>query len=314
MTTGMTIGVNEFRSVARMTELIAQLPAVATLDWADRAAGAMLPMGGRLRVCLMVARVEASGGLTQLETVGVAAAKSVEDDAAELTIRSRSERIDGIGIPAPAAGHVIAGRAADLLGAGWRESGPGRIWTQLHAADVLIGAIGIGRPEDARAVVIHAARVDQPEVPAVPFTAAQADMLRAISEPLARRTLLALGDDRNASTRWLTAREQEVLEKLTLGMSVREIAEAIGRSPHTVHDHVKSLHRKLNATSRGELVARALGYIDAQGRTAEAKAPLGDRAKTEVEQAVRDEQGTTPGGSFGPQLPVRQTARRLNVD
>jgi hypothetical protein len=27
-----------------------------------------------------------------------------------------------------------------------------------------------------------------------------------------------------------------------------------------VHDHVKSLHRKLDASSRGELVARALGH------------------------------------------------------
>ncbi|MEL6741849.1 MAG: helix-turn-helix transcriptional regulator, partial [Planctomycetota bacterium] len=122
-------------------------------------------------------------------------------------------------------------------------------------------------------------------------------------------TRLALGDDRNSSTRWLTAREQEVLEKLTLGMSVREIAETIGRSPHTVHDHVKSLHRKLNATSRGELVARALGYIDAQGRTAEAKAPLGDRAKSEVERAVREGE---PAGAT-PVVPARQTARRLNA-
>jgi len=70
--------------------------------------------------------------------------------------------------------------------------------------------------------------------------------------------VLALGDD--GDTKWLTQREQIVLEQLTLGLSVRQIADELGRSPHTVHDHVKSLHRKLNASSRGELVARALGH------------------------------------------------------
>ncbi|MFI4898124.1 MAG: response regulator transcription factor, partial [Phycisphaerales bacterium JB059] len=58
---------------------------------------------------------------------------------------------------------------------------------------------------------------------------------------------------------WLTNREQVVLEELILGRSVREIAETMHRSPHTVHDHVKSLHRKLGASSRGALIAHALG-------------------------------------------------------
>lgn len=61
------------------------------------------------------------------------------------------------------------------------------------------------------------------------------------------------------SFNWLTQREQTILDHLVLGKSVRVIAEHIGRSPHTVHDHVKNLHRKLNATSRGQLIARALG-------------------------------------------------------
>ena len=43
---------------------------------------------------------------------------------------------------------------------------------------------------------------------------------------------------------------------------MREIADALERSPHTVHDHVKSLHRKLNASSRGELIARTLGHVN----------------------------------------------------
>ena len=60
---------------------------------------------------------------------------------------------------------------------------------------------------------------------------------------------------------WLTAREQEVLDHLALGRSVREIAAVLQRSPHTVHDHVKSLHRKLGANTRGGLIPRAIGLI-----------------------------------------------------
>jgi DNA-binding CsgD family transcriptional regulator len=65
-----------------------------------------------------------------------------------------------------------------------------------------------------------------------------------------------------SSISWLTQREQAILDQLILGHSVREIADSIDRSPHTVHDHVKSLHKKLNASSRGELIAKALGYRD----------------------------------------------------
>jgi DNA-binding CsgD family transcriptional regulator len=66
----------------------------------------------------------------------------------------------------------------------------------------------------------------------------------------------------NGTINWLTQREQTILDQLILGYSVREIAEEVNRSPHTVHDHVKNLHKKLNATSRGQLIAKALGHED----------------------------------------------------
>lgn len=66
---------------------------------------------------------------------------------------------------------------------------------------------------------------------------------------------------RIGEVQWLTPREQDVLELLVEGKSVREISDELSRSPHTVHDYVKSLHRKLGASSRGELVARVLGHV-----------------------------------------------------
>lgn len=59
--------------------------------------------------------------------------------------------------------------------------------------------------------------------------------------------------------RWLTKREAEVLDQLVLGYSIREIADILKLSHHTVQDHVKHLHTKLEASNRGEVVARALG-------------------------------------------------------
>jgi len=71
---------------------------------------------------------------------------------------------------------------------------------------------------------------------------------------------------RDGQIRWLTRRESEVLEQLTLGYSIREIAELLGLSHHTVQDHVKHLHTKVEANNRGELVARALGRRSPDGR------------------------------------------------
>ena len=86
-------------------------------------------------------------------------------------------------------------------------------------------------------------------------------MLWTSTAHIAERAAIAIGGQRSTRGRWISEREREVLDLLVLGLSVRQIAEELGRSTHTVHDHVKSLHRKLRANSRGELVARALGHL-----------------------------------------------------
>lgn len=71
----------------------------------------------------------------------------------------------------------------------------------------------------------------------------------------------------NGVIRWLTRREAEVLDQLVLGYSIREIAEILTLSHHTVQDHVKHLHTKLEAGNRGEVVARALGKRETVPKT-----------------------------------------------
>ncbi|MFI4917409.1 MAG: LuxR C-terminal-related transcriptional regulator [Phycisphaerales bacterium JB060] len=70
------------------------------------------------------------------------------------------------------------------------------------------------------------------------------------------------GREGDAPRSWLTAREMIVLEKLIDGGSVAEIAQQLGRSRYTVHDQVKSLHRKLGVRTRAALVCCATRGVD----------------------------------------------------
>jgi DNA-binding CsgD family transcriptional regulator len=52
----------------------------------------------------------------------------------------------------------------------------------------------------------------------------------------------------------LTRTECQVLGYLRLAATEREISKQVHRSPHTVHVHVKNIYRKLNVSSRGQLL------------------------------------------------------------
>ena len=82
--------------------------------------------------------------------------------------------------------------------------------------------------------------------------------LPIFTRSIARRAQRAFGA---ATPQVLTRREAEVLMLLTRGLTVQRIASRLDRSPHTIHDYVKTLHRKLGASSRGELVSRVLGGL-----------------------------------------------------
>jgi DNA-binding NarL/FixJ family response regulator len=62
----------------------------------------------------------------------------------------------------------------------------------------------------------------------------------------------------------LTPREQQILELISEGMTMRQVATRLGISPRTVETHVAKLYRKLAVRTRVQAVARAasLGLID----------------------------------------------------
>ncbi|MFN0318083.1 MAG: response regulator transcription factor [Burkholderiales bacterium] len=144
-------------------------------------------------------------------------------------------------------------------GPGWRQGPIGRRWDGFQPSAVLIGAAALGPNPAGRSIMVELGTTSA-------AASLDAAVLEGVLPLIARRCVLAIGSDPSDGGQWRTVREQVILKHLLLGKSVREIAEELGRSPHTVHDHVKSLHKKLDANSRGELVARALGHVEMPGR------------------------------------------------
>lgn len=55
--------------------------------------------------------------------------------------------------------------------------------------------------------------------------------------------------------RRLTETQQKIFYLMLEDLSEREIGERVGRSPHTIHDHVKAIYSTLGTSSRTELLA-----------------------------------------------------------
>ena len=51
---------------------------------------------------------------------------------------------------------------------------------------------------------------------------------------------------------------KETLQHLLAGDSEKEVAAKLNLSPHTVHIHVKKLYKRLDVSSRAELMAKCL--------------------------------------------------------
>lgn len=254
MTIDNGVRIEHLGRTAEIVALTANLPAVATNDWCMRAAEAISRIRSGAIGFAMVASTNDKGFIHEIEASG-----AYGRDMHDAPVIADAIRMEGSGSldwwlenggDGPIASLL---RAQPVLDSFW-NSPSGRRWWRLGASDLIVGFAPIGPRSLNRYFIAEVGALRNNE-----FTRADAAVLRAVLGPIGARAELAFGQRPVCPNARITAREQEVLLLLTHGHSVKDIAEKLGRSPHTVHDHVKSLHRKLNASSRGELVARALG-------------------------------------------------------
>ncbi|MFT3686918.1 MAG: helix-turn-helix transcriptional regulator [Phycisphaerales bacterium] len=176
----------------------------------------------------------------------------------------------------PITPQTLATTTASIAGLRRTESPVWKRWSAAGAVgEIVTGVVAVPGSGESRVVLVEIAcpTTDDPEAGRNDASVACA-VLEGVLPLLASKVAAAfVTADR---TQWLTPREEEVLWHLLAGEKVPDIAAALGRSAYTVHDHVKSLHRKLGASSRGELVSRALGHIGPRERTR----PAADGAAT----------------------------------
>ncbi len=267
-----------------ITESLGHLPGVATTDWADRAARSLARVVGRGSASVLIGSLDARGFLIQVELAG--AGRS--DDAwpvdahpgiggALTGVESASQGPDGLDelrrgyrvgewvgwSLGPITPQTLATTTASLAGLRRAESPVWKRWASTgggEVGEIVAGVVAVPGSGESRVVLAEIACPATADAEQCLLESSMASaVLEAVLPMLASKVAAAfITADRS---QWLTPREEEVLWHLLAGEKVPDIAVALGRSVYTVHDHVKSLHRKLGASNRGELVSRALGHI-----------------------------------------------------
>ena len=125
--------------------------------------------------------------------------------------------------PLPSSGLSVAGRAREPEA----EAGPAYARVQAQSGGWFS---------------LHASRLDDAPSPRLAVTVAPAR-----SAEIAPLIVDAYG---------LTARERQVLQLITRGLSTNEVAATLWVTPYTVQDHLKSIFEKTGARSRRELIGR----------------------------------------------------------
>ncbi len=255
------------------------LPGVATQDWCDAAACTLLPLRPDALVVVTIAAeqpheraggiraattIEATGGVMQQQGVVKSLPRMHGDGTGALGWSLAEGWMAQADHSSAEPGRVARLRDLPAVAANWTASTSGKRWSRLGVNELLIAQTPLESDRHGRFLALELGlRPDQ-----ATFGRGDVEVIRAIMPTIRRRASLAFGNTMGSVKNRITPREQQILEQLTLGKTVREIATDLSRSQHTVHDHVKSLHRKLDASSRGELIARYLGHRRSGAATA----------------------------------------------
>jgi len=280
---------HEASVTARVMTLINRLPAFASEDWCAGAARSLLPIQEPSMATVVLAGFDdqsrlahigmlpgaAGSTATEIGTSGprggpaaaIAHLDTNHPDLVRLVGALAEARDPGWSMPMPRHDCLVVSLRSAMGDNAWTSTPAGHRWAALGASDVLCGLCPL--PTHSEIVVLAevgftAGNGGGGSANGAPsrFEASDISVFEAVLPSLAAAAdrAAALGTD-GPPVKTLTPKEVAILDLLIDGMSVAEIADKLGRSPHTVHDHVKSLHHKLGVRRRGHLVSRALGHV-----------------------------------------------------
>lgn len=274
--------------IVNTTQCICSLPAIPTQSWATDVAQSLTHLAPDLAVGVIVAQIDpTSNTITPISTGAhqtgthqsgshqTSAASPISQNANQTTDQTRNqsslslslldklERVRSLGFSLQHDA-LTRGLVAPLsaLHPSWSTTPIGRIFAAQHLQCPTIAVLPITREKPGFILIVLLASPADQHAFASDSDPALTHTIAHLVPLLSFKSKIALEHVSNPKA-WLTEREQEILDELILGNSVRVIAESLGRSAHTVHDHVKNLHKKLGASSRGELIAKALGHTSA---------------------------------------------------
>lgn len=250
--------IESHRIVATLSHRFGQLPAVPQRNWCELVARSIRDVLPHVElVGVQIARTGEDGDSIVTEAVGAASridsAGSADREFALLDLLQRTTSRSGMPEGEVSFLTPLVGVIQHI-----KSSPQGLPFMGASSAELIVGVQAIDRTSHPCLLAVY--------VFASAGSARDTRLFLEITFPfLHQRAVTALGQCGASRIEWITAREQEVLSLLVLGHSVPDIARTLYRSPHTVHDHVKSLHAKLGVRTRGELVARVLGLCQRSG-------------------------------------------------
>jgi len=256
---------------SEITCSLCRAPSIPVSNWGERVASSLRPASERGPVLAGISVHGPDGSARALESAGAGWPGARERF---LTARLLDPRRGGWGHHGDLHG---AAQSQTILVSSLPEKAL-EDWRSLGAVEVIRCSVPIAesRPERRVTVIVGASEAEREN------TLARSLLLTSLLPIIAERAALAFGWSRPiGSSERLTPREEVVLELLMQGQSIKQIAGTLDRSPHTVHDHVKSLHTKLGARNRGELVARGLGHVGGECAAAD-RGPARERPETRV--------------------------------
>lgn len=226
------------------SERLAEIPLAPTPSWCNHACAVLSAMVGGGRVLGVLGSVDASARVAEIELTGLA---GVRDEHTTAT-REQLAGIRSLGLRVPTAAPyiVVCDASSSLASPGSLAGLAAATERQDHAGVLAVWWVG----QRHLALMVH-----DEQVGARGLTS----LLWALMPGIARRAAAALGATKVRRRHLLTPIEERVMHLLARGLSVPEIAAHLHRSRHTIHDHVKSLHRKMGVETRVELVSRAMG-------------------------------------------------------